>query len=46
EVTNRGRAIVRRRCLRIAPRGRSWAAATTEGLAYLATFGFAPGGYD
>ncbi|PWA46085.1 G-protein beta WD-40 repeat-containing protein [Artemisia annua] len=31
-VTNRGRPIVRIKCLRIAPTGCSWAAATTEGV--------------
>ena len=31
-VTNRGRPIVRIKCLRIAPTGRSWSAATTEGV--------------
>ncbi|KAK1436824.1 hypothetical protein QVD17_02608 [Tagetes erecta] len=31
-MPNRGRPIVRTKCLRIAPTGRSWAAATTEGV--------------
>ncbi|XP_058226771.1 periodic tryptophan protein 2 [Rhododendron vialii] len=31
-MPNRGRPIIRTRCLRIAPTGRSWAAATTEGV--------------
>lgn len=31
-VLNRGRPVVRTKCLRIAPTGRSWAAATTEGV--------------
>lgn len=31
-VLNRGRAIARTKCLRIAPTGRCWAAATTEGV--------------
>lgn len=31
-VPNRGRPIVRTKCLRIAPTGRCWAAATTEGV--------------
>uniref|UniRef100_A0A251UWS0 Putative small-subunit processome, Utp12, Periodic tryptophan protein 2 n=1 Tax=Helianthus annuus TaxID=4232 RepID=A0A251UWS0_HELAN len=30
-MQNRGRPIARTKCLRIAPTGRSWAAATTEG---------------
>lgn len=29
---NQGRPIARAKCLRIAPTGRSWAAATTEGV--------------
>lgn len=31
-MPNRGRPIIRTKCLRIAPTGRSWAAATTEGV--------------
>ncbi|KAJ0924868.1 putative transcription factor WD40-like family [Helianthus annuus] len=31
-MQNRGRPIARTKCLRIAPTGRSWAAATTEGV--------------
>lgn len=31
-MPNRGRPIVQTKCLRIAPTGRSWAAATTEGV--------------
>uniref|UniRef100_A0A1D1ZDQ3 Periodic tryptophan protein 2 n=1 Tax=Anthurium amnicola TaxID=1678845 RepID=A0A1D1ZDQ3_9ARAE len=31
-MPNRGRPIVRTKCLKIAPTGRSWAAATTEGV--------------
>lgn len=31
-MPNHGRPIVRTKCLRIAPTGRSWAAATTEGV--------------
>ncbi|XP_076921668.1 periodic tryptophan protein 2 [Bidens hawaiensis] len=31
-MPNRGRPVVRTKCLRIAPTGRSWAAATTEGV--------------
>lgn len=31
-VPNRGRSIARTKCLKIAPTGRSWAAATTEGV--------------
>ncbi|GFY96992.1 periodic tryptophan protein 2 [Actinidia rufa] len=31
-MPNRGRAVIRTKCLRIAPTGRSWAAATTEGV--------------
>ncbi|XP_074574086.1 periodic tryptophan protein 2 [Curcuma longa] len=31
-VLNRGRPVARTKCLRIAPTGRSWAAATTEGV--------------
>ncbi|EPS71139.1 hypothetical protein M569_03614 [Genlisea aurea] len=31
-VPNDGRPVVRTKCLRIAPTGRSWAAATTEGV--------------
>lgn len=31
-MANRGRPIVRTKCLRIAPTGRSWSAATTEGV--------------
>ncbi|KAL6497063.1 U3 snoRNP protein [Orobanche gracilis] len=31
-VANNGRPIIRTKCLRIAPTGRSWAAATTEGV--------------
>nr|CAD1824141.1 unnamed protein product [Ananas comosus var. bracteatus] len=31
-VPNRGRPIARTKCLKIAPTGRSWAAATTEGV--------------
>lgn len=29
---NRGRPVARSKCIRIAPTGRSWAAATTEGV--------------
>ncbi|KAG9449168.1 hypothetical protein H6P81_009133 [Aristolochia fimbriata] len=31
-MLNKGRPVVRTKCLRIAPTGRSWAAATTEGV--------------
>ncbi|PIA65537.1 hypothetical protein AQUCO_00100792v1 [Aquilegia coerulea] len=31
-MPNQGRPIIRTKCLRIAPTGRSWAAATTEGV--------------
>ncbi|XP_020581444.1 periodic tryptophan protein 2 homolog [Phalaenopsis equestris] len=31
-VTNLGRPIIRTKCLKISPTGRSWAAATTEGV--------------
>lgn len=31
-MPNHGRAVIRTKCLRIAPTGRSWAAATTEGV--------------
>lgn len=31
-MPNRGRPVIRTKCLRIAPTGRSWAAATTEGV--------------
>jgi periodic tryptophan protein 2 len=31
-MPNRGRPVARTKCLRIAPTGRSWAAATTEGV--------------
>ena len=31
-LPNRGRPTVRTKCLKIAPTGRSWAAATTEGV--------------
>ncbi|KAJ3704006.1 hypothetical protein LUZ61_007711 [Rhynchospora tenuis] len=31
-MQNRGRPVARTKCLRIAPTGRSWAAATTEGV--------------
>ncbi|PSS17882.1 Periodic tryptophan protein [Actinidia chinensis var. chinensis] len=31
-LPNRGRPVIRTKCLRIAPTGRSWAAATTEGV--------------
>ncbi|KAK9101926.1 hypothetical protein Sjap_019180 [Stephania japonica] len=31
-IPNRGRPVIRTKCLRIAPTGRSWAAATTEGV--------------
>ncbi|KAJ6826880.1 periodic tryptophan protein 2-like protein [Iris pallida] len=31
-LPNRGRPVVRTKCLKIAPTGRSWAAATTEGV--------------
>lgn len=31
-MPNHGRPIIRSKCLRIAPTGRSWAAATTEGV--------------
>lgn len=31
-MPNNGRPIIRTKCLRIAPTGRSWAAATTEGV--------------
>ncbi|CAK9164840.1 unnamed protein product [Ilex paraguariensis] len=31
-MLNRGRPVIRTKCLRIAPTGRSWAAATTEGV--------------
>lgn len=31
-MPNKGRPIIRTKCLRIAPTGRSWAAATTEGV--------------
>ena len=31
-MANRGRAIVRTKCLRLAPTGRSFAASTTEGV--------------
>jgi periodic tryptophan protein 2 len=31
-MPNRGRPIIRTKCLRIAPTGRSFAAATTEGV--------------
>lgn len=31
-MPNRGRPMVRTKCLKIAPTGRSWAAATTEGV--------------
>lgn len=31
-MPNKGRPVIRTKCLRIAPTGRSWAAATTEGV--------------
>lgn len=31
-MPNRGRPVIRTKCLRIAPTGRNWAAATTEGV--------------
>lgn len=31
-MPNHGRPVIRTKCLRIAPTGRSWAAATTEGV--------------
>ncbi|CAI9114031.1 OLC1v1014650C2 [Oldenlandia corymbosa var. corymbosa] len=31
-MPNRGRPVIRTKCLRIAPTGRTWAAATTEGV--------------
>ena len=31
-MPNHGRPIIRTKCLRIAPTGRNWAAATTEGV--------------
>lgn len=31
-MSNRGRPVIRTKCLKIAPTGRSWAAATTEGV--------------
>lgn len=31
-LPNRGRPVIRTKCLRIAPTGRNWAAATTEGV--------------
>lgn len=31
-MANRGRPVIRTKCLRIAPTGRTWAAATTEGV--------------